>query len=185
IASSTHGRRTFNGTDPSRARGPPTGTPSPMKRLPVSFREFLERIVPLDDLPPADRGRVLAALASGDAPRIERTALALLERLVALGLYTRAPEQRDGTDRLLRFQRVDGNESVALRVAAPELLPGLVAVPSALVRFTGSAPLERVRRLHEIEDALFAAEGRLPTGAAELVAHLLGAALELLDCSEA
>src|SRR5690349_13493965 len=98
---------------PRRQADPTTGTPSPMKRTPVTFREFLERIAPLDTLPAPDRGRALAALAGDDAGRIEQTALALLERLVSLGVYTRAPEEQDGPDRLLRFQRVDGRETVA------------------------------------------------------------------------
>jgi len=156
-----------------------------MKRYPVSFHDFLERIAPLSAMPPPDRERVRGALASGDPVRIERTALALLERLVSLGVYARAPEQRDGGDRLLRFERVDGRETVALRVATPELPQGLSAIPRALIRLTGTAPLERVRRLHEMEDLLLASEGRLPTGTTELVAQLVGAALELLDCSEA
>ncbi len=79
-----------------------------MQRYPVSFRDFLERIAPLDAMPPSDRERVRVALASGDPVRIERTALALLERLVSLGVYARAPEARDGGDRLLRFERTDG-----------------------------------------------------------------------------
>src|SRR5262245_15653860 len=104
-----------------------------MKRHPVTFREFLERIVPLAALPPADRARVRTALRSDDAVRIERTSLALLERLVSLGVYARAAEGRDGTDRLLRFERVDGRDSVALRVATPPVPAGLTAIPRALI----------------------------------------------------
>jgi len=156
-----------------------------MQRYPVSFREFLERIAPLAALPPPDHERARAALASGDAARIERTALALLERLVARGVYVLAPEGREGSDRLLRFEREDRLETVVLRLAAPAMPEGIVAVPRALVRFTGSAPLERVRRLREIGDALLASEGRLPTGPAELVSEIVDAAKELLDCEEA
>jgi diguanylate cyclase (GGDEF)-like protein len=128
---------------------------------------------------------VRAALAADDAVRMERTALALLERLVSLGIYARVPEERDGADRLLRFERVDRHESIALRVATPPLPQGLTAIPRALIRFTGAAPLERVRRLHELEDLLLATEGRLPTGTTEVVMQLVSAAIELLDCTEA
>jgi len=92
---------------------------------------------------------------------------------------------RQGPDHLLRFEREDVLETVVLRLSAPTMPTGIVAVPRALVRFTGSAPLERVRRLREIGDALLASEGRLPTGPAELVSEIVDAAKELLDCEEA
>ena len=100
-------------------------------------------------------------------------------------MYTLLPEARDGSDRLLRFERADRLETVVLRLVSPVMPEGIVAVPRALVRFTGSAPLERVRRLREIGDALLASEGRLPTGPTELVAEIVDAAKELLDCEEA
>src|SRR5512135_1138055 len=71
-----HGRRTFSA---ARVTGPRAGTPSPMQRHPVGFREFLERIAPLDALPAHDRRLAAAALASGDPVRIERAALDALE----------------------------------------------------------------------------------------------------------
>jgi diguanylate cyclase (GGDEF)-like protein len=156
-----------------------------MKRNLISFREFLERVAPLAELPPTDRERARAALATGDAERIERAALALLERMVGLGLYVRTAETREGPDRLLRFERANADESLVLRLAAPRLAEGIVAIPRGLLRFTGSAPLERMHRLRELGDTLLGGEGRLPSGPAELVAEILEAAKELLDCEEA
>jgi hypothetical protein len=70
-------------------------------------------------------------------------------------------------------------------MAAPRLAEGIVAIPRGLLRFTGSAPLERVQRLRELGDSVLGGEGRLPTGPAELVAEIVEAAKELLDCEEA
>jgi len=163
----------------------PYGAPSPMKRHSLSFHDLLERVLPLDALPPLDRERVHAALAEGDVRRIERVALEALGRLAEQGVFERLPDRLEPPDRVVRFQRRDTHEVVALRFAAPVLPAGIVALPRALVTLSGQAPLERVRRLLRLDDALVESGGRLPSGMTELVARLTAGARELLDCDEA
>src|SRR6187397_2433663 len=155
-----------------------------MKRHPLSFRYLLERVLPLDALPPLDRERARAALLAGDDRRIERVALEALDRLVDLGMFTRLPDRLDPPDRVVRFQREGKSEVVALRFAAPVLPPGLVALPRALVTINGQAPIERVRRLLRLDASLLEGGG-LPGGTTDLVARLTTSALELLDCDAA
>jgi diguanylate cyclase (GGDEF)-like protein len=156
-----------------------------MKRHSLSFRILLERILPLDALPPFDRERARAALEAGDDRRIERVALEALDRLVELRLFTRLPDRLDPPDRVVRFQREGKGEVIALRFAAPSLPPGLVALPRALVTINGQAPIERVRRLLRLDASLIESGGGLPGGTTELVARLLASAGELLDCDSA
>ena len=156
-----------------------------MKRHPLSFRHLLERVLPLDALPPLDRERARAALAEGDLRRIERVALEALGRLAEQGTFERLPDRLEPPDRVVRFQRRDTHEVVALRFAAPTLPAGIVALPRALVTLSGQAPLERVRRLLRLDDALVESGGRLPSGMTELVARLVSGAREMLDCEEA
>ena len=163
----------------------PEGAPSPMKRQDLTFRELLERILPLGALPPLDRERARAALGGTDARRIERVALASLERLTELGVFVRLPDRVEPPDRVVRFQRRDTGEVVALRFTPPALPAGIVALPRAVITLTGQAPLERVRRLLRLDDALVESGGRLPSGTTELVARLLTSAHELLDCDHA
>jgi len=155
-----------------------------MQRHSLSFRILLERILPLDRLPPLDRERARAALESGDERKIERVALEALDRLVDLGVFTRLPDRLDPPDRVVRFQREGKSEVVALRFAAPVLPQGLVALPRALVTINGQAPIERVRRLLRLDASLLEGGG-LPGGTTDLVARLTASACELLDCDSA
>jgi hypothetical protein len=125
-----------------------------MNRHPLSFRDLIERVLPLDALPPLDRERVRGALAEGDVRRIERVALEALGRLAEQGTFERLPDRFEPPDRVVRFQRRDTQEVIALRFAAPVLPAGIVALPRALVTLSGQAPLERVRRLLRLDDAL-------------------------------
>lgn len=155
-----------------------------MKRQTLSFRELIERVLPLDALPPLDRERLRAALDGGDERRIERVALEALDRLTELGLFTRMPDRLEPPDRVVRFQRRDNHQVVALRFAAPALPEGVVALPRALVTISGQAPIERVRRLLRLDHSVIESGG-LPSGTTELVARLNATARELLDCDQA
>ncbi len=156
-----------------------------MKRHSLSFRALLERVLPLEALPPLDRERVRAALESDDARRIERVALEALDRLTERGAFQRLPDGLEPPDRIVRFQRNDSHEVIALRFAAPALPPDITALPRALVMLSGQAPLERVRRLLRLDDALIESGGRLPSGMTELVQRLASGAREMLDCEQA
>jgi diguanylate cyclase (GGDEF)-like protein len=156
-----------------------------MQRHTLSFRILLERILPLDRLPPLDRERARAALESGDERKIERVALEALDRLVELRVFTRLPDRIDQTDRIVRFQYEGRSEVVALRFASPVVPPGIVALPRALVTINGQAPIERVRRLLRLDATLIESGGGLPGGTTDLVARLSASACELLDCDAA
>ncbi len=141
--------------------------------------------MPRAGLSAADRARVERALASGDAREQERIALTALARLTEAGLFERLPDRVEGDERVLRFQRQDSHETVALRFPSPVLPPGLAAHPRALVALRAVATAERLRRLHGLEESLIQDDGRLPSGPAELIGLLLHTARELLDADAA
>src|SRR5437899_11452767 len=64
------------------ARGHPAGRQDhPMKREDIGFRELLERVLPLQELPPAERLQVQRALNSGIESELERAAYLTIETL--------------------------------------------------------------------------------------------------------
>ena len=75
-----------------------------MKREPIDFRDLLERILPLDELMPADRVDVRRALAGGVAGEIETAALFALSRLEQRGALRRLPA---GAAPALRYEQRD------------------------------------------------------------------------------
>ena len=71
-------------------------TDDPMKQKMIDFRELLERVLPLDELPPADRFHVQRALRSGVASQIEQAAMLALARLEQFGTVKRIPTPGNG-----------------------------------------------------------------------------------------
>jgi diguanylate cyclase (GGDEF)-like protein len=156
-----------------------------MRRISITFRELLARILPLDQLSPTDLARVRDALAEGSPGELERVALYYLERLSQLGAVRRLPDRQEPEARVLRFQLPDALEVIALRYPTPPLPAGLAAHPRALLSDRTSAPASKVRPLLALDRGLIDEEDRLPAGRAELIHQLVAAATDLLDCDSA
>jgi len=156
-----------------------------MKRQAVPFSLLLSRLLPLARLSPAERARVERALAQGSAAEQEAVALETLERLSDLGALTRLPDRLEGGDRIVRWQKNDAHEVIALRFDGPPLPAGLVAHPRMLLTLRAHAPADQVRRLRRLDDALLRADGRPTSGDSERIALLLAAAREVLECDSA
>ena len=83
-----------------------------MKQRDIGFRELLERVLPLEELPPADRWRVRYALSGGVTREIENAALSTLERLAEGGALRRLPAPPNGGESVMRFQPRDALEGI-------------------------------------------------------------------------
>lgn len=156
-----------------------------MRRIPITFRELLERILPSDQLSPTDLARVKEALAGGSQGELERLAFYHLERLANQGVVRRLPDRVEGGERVLRFQLLDSLEVVSLRYETPPLPPGLVSYPRELVTYRGAASAARLRPLLSLDHGLIREDNRLPASRAELIGGLLRLARELLECDSA
>lgn len=156
-----------------------------MKRQSVSFRHLLERLLPVASLPAADRQRTERALLHGTEAEQEAAALAALERLADQGVLLRLADRVEGGDRIVRWQKKDAQEVIALRFEGMPLPAGVAAHPRTLLTLRVSAPTEPLRRLRRLDDALLREDGRLPAGDAEMIGLLLSTAREVLDCEGA
>ena len=156
-----------------------------MQRISITFRELLERILPLDQLTPTDLARVRDALAEGNPGELERLAFHHLERLGRLGAVRRLPDREEPGARLLRFQLPGSLEILSLRYETPPLPPGLAAHPRAFLSGDATVPAAELRPLLALEHGLIDEENRLPSGRAELIDSLPRAARQLLGCDDA
>lgn len=156
-----------------------------MRRISITFRELLERILPLDQLSPTDLARVRDALAAGNPGELERLAFHHLERLSRLGAVRRLSDRQEPGARLLRFQLPDSLDVFALRYPIPPLPAGLDAHPRALLAGDATVPTADLRPLLALEHSLIDEENRLPSGRAELIGSLPAAARRLLECDGA
>jgi len=152
-----------------------------MRRVTITFRELLERILPLGQLSPTEVARVKDALARGNPGELERLAFPLLSRLATLGAVRSLPERTEGGDRVVRFELGDSLGTVAFRYPVPTLPAGLVSYPRAFVTARATAPASKLEPLLALDQALIKDDTRMPSGRGELVAALLAAAKELLD----
>lgn len=127
-----------------------------MKREPIDFRDLLERILPLDELMPADRVDVRRALAGGVAGEIETAALFALSRLEQRGALRRLPA---GAAPALRYEQRDRLRVITVPLPATED-PGIVRFHRTALPAQARATIEQVRRLLDMDDQLLFADPR-------------------------
>jgi diguanylate cyclase (GGDEF)-like protein len=154
-----------------------------MRRVTITFRELLERILPLGQLTPIELARVKDALARGNPGELERLAFPLLSRLAAQGAVRSVPERIEGGDRVIRFELGGTLGSIAFRYAMPTLPAGIVSYPRSFVTARATAQASKLEPLLALDQALIKDDTRMPSGRGELVSSLLRAATDLLDAN--
>jgi diguanylate cyclase (GGDEF)-like protein len=155
-----------------------------MKQRDIGFRELLERVLPLEDLAPADRSRVQRALNSGVARDIESAALTTIERLAEGGALRRVPTPPNGPAMILRFQRPDALELITVHMPGTTTLAGVTAYPRAALPASVLARLDQVRQLLRLDDPTVVASPGEGEGSPGVLGQLTLAGQELLGESQ-
>src|SRR2546428_3986705 len=95
----------------------------------IDFRSLLERVLPLDALPAAERAQVRHALATGVSEQIEQAALIALAHLERHGAVSRLPVGPNGNPGTERYQARDRLDIITLRLPQPQMRDGVPLVP--------------------------------------------------------
>ena len=165
-------------TDVRRATSKEVG--GPMKQKQIGFRDLLERLLPVDELPPVDRMRVQRALRSGVGLEMERAAMHAIDLLEQQGAIRRLPlEQAQGTP-LVRYQARGQHDVITLELPGPKVRNGVVTYLRAGLPMQAPARLDQVRRLIRLDDPLIFSDPRTGTTRAGLQGQLDQAVSELL-----
>ncbi len=143
-----------------------------MKQQDIGFRDLLERLLPLDELPPADRRAVQAALLTGVGSQIEQAALLALRRLEEAGALTRMEPLANGAGPVLRFQARDALRVFTLHLPGPLERDGVRFVPRASLPVRSAAGIPQLRRLLRLDDPAAIAETPSRDALAEPLAAL-------------
>ncbi len=154
-----------------------------MKQRDIGFRELLERVLPLEELPAADRSRVQRALSSGVTREIESAALATIERLEEGGALRRVPAPPDGGGVVRRYQPRDTLELITVHLPGPLTVAGVIAYPRTALPARGVAGLDQVRQLLRLGDPTLGADPRVGQSRSGLLSQLEQAGRELLGTS--
>src|SRR5262249_23406879 len=153
----------------------------PVKQQHIGFRDLLERLLPIEDLPSVDRLRVQRALRSGIAVEVERAALRAIDLLEQAGAIRRPPpEGRAGAGPAGRYQRRDQHDVITLQLPGPRVRDGVTIVAKSALPMQAPARLDQVRRLLRLDDPLTFADPRTGTTRAGLREQLDQAGRELL-----
>ena len=155
----------------------------PMRQKAIDFRELIEKLLPLDELPSTDRLRVRRALQTGISSQLEQAALYALSRLEGTGAVRRMPAADNG-QRTLRWQTRDTLGIITLEQPGPLERAGLLVVPRSSLPGQAQAGIEQVRRLLGLDEALLASDPRSGQARRGLIEQLDQAGRELLGASE-
>ncbi len=155
----------------------------PMLQKAIDFRQLVERLLPLQEMPTSDRQRVQRALETGLSGQLEEAAQYLLSRLEVSGAARRMPADAAG-QRILRWQLRDSLDQIAIELPAPREQEGLLEVPRPGLGSHAQAGIEQVRRLLRLDEAMLAADPRTGQARRALLEQLDQAGRELLGASE-
>jgi diguanylate cyclase (GGDEF)-like protein len=152
-----------------------------MKQEHIGFRDLLERLLPVDELPPVDRMRVQKALRSGVAQEVERAAMHAIDLLEQQGSLRRLPLEPSAATPVVRYQRRGRQDVITLQLPGPRMRDGIRIQSRNALPTQAPARLDQVRRLIRLDDPLIFSDPRTGTTRAGLTAQLEQAGRELLD----
>ncbi len=158
-----------------------------MKQQHIGFKDLLERLLPIDQLPPVDRMRVHRALRSGVAIEVERAAMHAIDLLEQQGTLKRMnPDGAEaaGLSPVVRYQTRDQQDVITLQMPGPRMRDGVLIQPRTSLPTQAPARLDQVRRLIRLDDPMIFSDPRTGTTRAGLLAQLETAGHELLGSAE-
>jgi len=155
-----------------------------MQRKHIDFRELLERLLPLDELPPAERGAVERALRSGVSGQLQQAAMYAVRQLEQIGALKRLPAPQNGGPPALRYQRRESLDVITIQLPGDVRDDGIVVYPRATLPLEAQASLDRVRRLLRLEDEALPAEPRTARGRLGVIPQLDRIGGEFLGASD-
>ena len=132
----------------------------PMNQKAIDFRELLERLLPLDELPSASRLEVHRALQTGVVSQLERAALQALGQLEQMGVMRRLPAKPGEAGAVLRYQSPRSLDVIRIVLPGASERDGISAIPRATLPARAQADLRPVRRLLSLDDNLVADPGQ-------------------------
>ena len=151
-----------------------------MKQQHIGFRDLLERLLPIEELPSVDRLRVQRALRSGIAVEVERAAMRAIDLLEQQGAIKRLPAEVIAGGPMVRYQRRDQHDVITLQLPGPRVRNGITIIAKSALPMQAPARLDQVRRLVRLDDPLTFSDPRTGTTRAGLREQLDQAGRELL-----
>lgn len=151
-----------------------------MTQKSIDFHGLLERLLPLEELPPVEPQRVHRALAAGMAAELEDAAFQALAQLERRGAVRRLPATPSDPGPARHRPAGDAFDVITVPLHAPTARAGVLAVPRATLPRHANTSFAHVGRLLRLDDAATTADPRTGRGRSGLIAQLDQAGRELL-----
>jgi hypothetical protein len=124
----------------------------------IDFRELLERLLPLQELPLADRVSVQRALRSGIAQQVEEAGMFALRELERSGAVRRLPADDGPGASFVRYQSRDRLDVITLELPGPQKRGAWTLYPRSGLPPQIQAGTEQVQRLMRMDDPALLSE---------------------------
>lgn len=151
-----------------------------MKQKNIGFKDLLEHLLPIHELPSVERLRIQRALRSDLAVEVERAAMTAIGMLEQQGAIKRLPPPMNPTGPVVRYQTRDQQDVITLHLPGPRQRDGISMLSKRALPMNSTARLDQVRSLVRLDDSLFLSNPNLGVARAGLREQLDEAGRELL-----
>jgi diguanylate cyclase (GGDEF)-like protein len=150
----------------------------------TDFRELIERVLPLDELPRGGGVQFRRAPWTGVSAEIERAGLLTLEKLGQRDAIGRLGTPGSAGNRAAHHHRRDGPEVATVEISGSREQDGLLLYPRTALPAQARGGLHQVRRLLRLDDPMLSSDPRRADARTVLAQQLNQAGRELLGANE-
>lgn len=122
-----------------------------MKQQHIGFKDLIERLLPIHELPSVERLRVQRALRSDIALEVEQAAMHAIGLLESQGAIKRLPPPRESEGPVVRYQTRDQQDVITLHMPGPRRREGVRVVLRRSLPTDAQASLDHIRRLVRLD----------------------------------
>ena len=155
-----------------------------MSRQAIDFRELLDRVLPLEDLPRVRHQDARHGLRAGMIAEIEQAGRAALTHLEERGAPRRLPPGERARDRLTSGPSREAIDRASVRPPSLRARDGVFLHLRTTLPAHASAPLDQVRRLLHLDDPLLSSDPRRGDARQGLIERLGQVGRQVLGASE-
>ena len=153
-----------------------------MKRQTIPFRDLLQRVLPVDKLPPVEQARVARALESNDSRVLEEVGFEALDRLVDLGFLRLVEEVLRGDEKVRRYRDLTSGNTIAIRLPTGDEDEGIFKIPLPIRDWKGGTSLDQIRTLFNLYNKILTQDSHLLRGPGDILRQVMLTARQILGC---
>jgi len=155
-------------------------------KLSITYKQLLERILPISHLPFKDRVQIHNALAEAGEEVLRELAIATAEKLEARGLLRKIFEEESPAGRTVRYRNLLTAESFTIRIPRMEEEEELVRKIAPPYPWRDSrTSVKQMKQIIAMDDRIITGDDKLLSGPAEVLRLVTQTTPDILGCDRA